>query len=117
MISVYRKWLFTTLVDSCLANSSGSTVSNSSVNMYNNFVNMDAIDVNLDPNVQNGFNVEPSSKQPDFQEHAFKELRNCQKASDKYPSNYNAWSHRIWVVKHCLNCSLQVRYCFLLCIF
>lgn len=78
---------------------------------------MDSIDVNLDPNVQNGFNVEPSSKQPDFQEHAFKELRNCQKASDKYPSNYNAWSHRIWVVKHCLNCSLQVRYCFLLCIF
>ncbi|XP_071170161.1 protein prenyltransferase alpha subunit repeat-containing protein 1-like isoform X1 [Mytilus edulis] len=104
----HRKWLFTTLVDSCLANSSGSTVSNSSVNMYNNFVNMDAIDVNLDPNVQNGFNVDPSLKQPDFQEHAFKELRNCQKASDKYPSNYNAWSHRIWVVKHCLNCSLQV---------
>jgi hypothetical protein len=37
----YRKWLFQTLIDSCLVNSSGSTISNSSLNCYNNFVNMD----------------------------------------------------------------------------
>ncbi|XP_030049712.1 protein prenyltransferase alpha subunit repeat-containing protein 1 [Microcaecilia unicolor] len=28
------------------------------------------------------------------------ELQVCSDAADRYPSNYNAWSHRIWVLQH-----------------
>ena len=72
---------------------------------------MDAIDVNLDPNAQNGLPADPATIQQDYRDHAFKEFKICQRASDGYRSNYNAWTHRIWILKNCFNCSIQVDYC------
>ncbi|NXP71273.1 PTAR1 protein, partial [Ramphastos sulfuratus] len=28
------------------------------------------------------------------------EMNVCSEAAERYPSNYNAWSHRIWVIQH-----------------
>ncbi|XP_026862084.2 protein prenyltransferase alpha subunit repeat-containing protein 1 isoform X2 [Electrophorus electricus] len=36
------------------------------------------------------------------------ELRVCADAASRYPSNYNAWSHRIWVLQHMSQGSVKV---------
>nr|XP_006004275.1 PREDICTED: protein prenyltransferase alpha subunit repeat-containing protein 1 [Latimeria chalumnae] len=36
------------------------------------------------------------------------EITVCSEASGRYPSNYNAWSHRIWVVQHLAKCSVKL---------
>ncbi len=33
----------------------------------------------------------------------------CTAAALKYPNNYNAWSHRIWLLKTYCSCNRQVR--------
>ncbi|XP_022086979.1 protein prenyltransferase alpha subunit repeat-containing protein 1-like isoform X2 [Acanthaster planci] len=35
------------------------------------------------------------------------EMEVCELAAGRYPSNYNAWSHRIWVVEHLAGCPPQ----------
>ena len=37
------------------------------------------------------------------------ELAVCRLAADRYPSNYNAWSHRIWLIQNVCRCRSQVR--------
>ena len=34
-----------------------------------------------------------------IQETVLKELDVCSNAAEKYPNNYNAWSHRIWLIR------------------
>lgn len=36
------------------------------------------------------------------------EMRVCTDAAGRYPSNYNAWSHRIWVLQNMAKGSLKV---------
>lgn len=45
---------------------------------------------------------------PDRGEILSEELCVCEAAASRYPSNYNAWSHRIWVVQKFYKCGLQV---------
>ena len=37
------------------------------------------------------------------------EMDVCSRAADKYHSNYNAWSHRIWVLQNLACCCQQVK--------
>lgn len=37
------------------------------------------------------------------------ELEVCGEAAGRYPSNYNAWSHRIWVLQHLAKLDVKVR--------
>lgn len=109
-IFLYRKWLLHRFVDNCLASSIGSNASSGS-NACDSFVNMDAIDLNMDASF-NGIGLDHGPDlihQPDYHEQIRKELNVCKNAADNHPCNYNAWSHRIWVVQHCFNGSLQVR--------
>ena len=36
------------------------------------------------------------------------ELELCHRVADAYHSNYNAWSHRIWILEHIACCRLKV---------
>uniref|UniRef100_A0A3B4U050 Protein prenyltransferase alpha subunit repeat containing 1 n=1 Tax=Seriola dumerili TaxID=41447 RepID=A0A3B4U050_SERDU len=36
------------------------------------------------------------------------EMKVCSEAACRYPSNYNAWSHRIWVLQHMANGNVKV---------
>ncbi|XP_078070149.1 protein prenyltransferase alpha subunit repeat-containing protein 1 [Mustelus asterias] len=36
------------------------------------------------------------------------EMAVCSAAAGRYPSNYNAWSHRIWVLQHVAKCNLKI---------
>ncbi|XP_060076736.1 protein prenyltransferase alpha subunit repeat-containing protein 1-like [Ylistrum balloti] len=106
----HRKWLLRRYVDCCLSSSNGSTTSTGS--LYNDFVNMDAIDFDLEAEANNFLlmdnNVHGMNQQPDFHEIMRREITVCRKAAEKYPCNYNAWSHRSWVVQNCYNCTIQV---------
>lgn len=105
----YRKWLLHRFIDNCLASSIGSNTSSGS-NACDRFVNMEAIDLNMDAsfNGPNFDNAPDLINQPDYNELMRKEMNVCKNAADNHPCNYNAWSHRIWVLQHCFNCSLQV---------
>ncbi|XP_078456153.1 protein prenyltransferase alpha subunit repeat-containing protein 1 isoform X2 [Lampetra fluviatilis] len=35
------------------------------------------------------------------------EMSVCRAAAERYPSNYNAWSHRIWVLQNVARCSVK----------
>jgi len=37
------------------------------------------------------------------------EMEVCGEAAGRYPSNYNAWSHRIWVLQHLAKLDVRVR--------
>lgn len=37
------------------------------------------------------------------------EMEVCGEAAGRYPSNYNAWSHRIWVLQHLAKLDVKVR--------
>lgn len=37
------------------------------------------------------------------------EMKVCADAASRYSSNYNAWSHRIWVLQHMASDNLKVR--------
>lgn len=37
------------------------------------------------------------------------EMKVCCDAACRYPSNYNAWSHRIWVLQHMARGNVKVR--------
>ncbi|XP_062905123.1 protein prenyltransferase alpha subunit repeat-containing protein 1 isoform X1 [Mobula hypostoma] len=36
------------------------------------------------------------------------EMAVCSAAAGRYPSNYNAWSHRIWILQHVAKCNLKI---------
>lgn len=36
------------------------------------------------------------------------EMKVCSDAACRYPSNYNAWSHRIWVLQHMAKGNVKV---------
>ncbi|XP_048384085.1 protein prenyltransferase alpha subunit repeat-containing protein 1 isoform X2 [Stegostoma tigrinum] len=36
------------------------------------------------------------------------EMAVCSDAAGRYPSNYNAWSHRIWILQHVAKCNLKI---------
>lgn len=36
------------------------------------------------------------------------EMKVCSDAACRYPSNYNAWSHRIWVLQHMAKGDIKV---------
>lgn len=36
------------------------------------------------------------------------EMEVCGEAAGRYPSNYNAWSHRIWVLQHLAKLDVKV---------
>lgn len=38
------------------------------------------------------------------------EMDICSEAAGRYPSNYNAWSHRIWVLQHVGKLTTKVKY-------
>ncbi|XP_064619274.1 protein prenyltransferase alpha subunit repeat-containing protein 1-like [Lineus longissimus] len=69
-------------------------------------LNIDAINVQLAPsgNVGEMRLQIPSDVLNLVQE----EMSVCQMAADRYPSNYNAWSHRIWVLQHVGKCDRQI---------
>ena len=46
--------------------------------------------------------------QSEYHEQMRREFGVCQKTAEKYHCNYYAWSHRIWVIQHCHNCSIPV---------
>jgi len=96
-------------IDCCLASSNGST--NSTGSLYDDFVNVDAIDLSLEGGANNIFlmdNEHGFAQPPDFHEQMKREITTCRKAAEKYPCNYNAWSHRSWVIQHCYSCNIQV---------
>ena len=72
---------------------------------------MDSIDIDMDASAalpsksQGAMSLESSRL---LKTHSHIELKVCGQAADKYPSNYHAWSHRIWVIHQCLNTALQV---------
>lgn len=72
---------------------------------------MDAIDVDVNaepgpvPHLGGTFSLESSRL---LKTHSQAELKLCGIAAGKYPSNYHAWSHRIWIIQHCFNCSVQI---------
>lgn len=105
-----RKWLLHRFVDNCLASSLGSNTSTGS-NACDSFVNMEAIDLNMEASLNGPHfdNAPDLINQPSYHELMRKELNVCKRAADKHPCNYNAWSHRLWVLQQCFNCSLQVR--------
>lgn len=41
------------------------------------------------------------------------EMEVCGEAAGRYPSNYNAWSHRIWVLQHLAKLDIKVRLFFI----
>ena len=45
----------------------------------------------------------------EMQEMVQREFDVCSHAAAKYPNNYNAWSHRIWLVQNVCHCSEEVR--------
>lgn len=114
-----RRWLFQQFVDHCLSSSSGSnascsgagTSSNAREDVEDAMVNMEAIDVDVSCPSNNPvplfgmFTLEASRM---LVSHTQRELRVSQSAAERYPCNYHAWSHRIWIIKHCLNSSVQV---------
>ncbi|XP_012946849.1 protein prenyltransferase alpha subunit repeat-containing protein 1, partial [Aplysia californica] len=108
---IHRRWLFQQLLDHCLSSSSGSNTSCSAAGASTDAVNMEAIDVDVSAapeprdHLSGAFSLESSRL---LKSHTQRELEICGGAADHYPSNYHAWSHRIWVVQHCLNSSLQV---------
>ncbi|GFO36467.1 prenyltransferase alpha subunit repeat-containing protein 1 [Plakobranchus ocellatus] len=110
---IHRRWLFQQLLDHCLSSSSGSNSSCSAPAASNEevLVNMEGIDVDVGAHPEVGirlngaFALESSRL---LKSQTICELQVCTQAAEKYPCNYHAWSHRIWIIKHCLNCSLQV---------
>lgn len=42
------------------------------------------------------------------------EMKVCADAAGRYPSNYNAWSHRIWVLHHMAKGNLKVEWVYFL---
>lgn len=38
------------------------------------------------------------------------EMKVCSDAAGRYPSNYNAWSHRIWVLQHMARGNVKVAF-------
>jgi len=38
------------------------------------------------------------------------EMDVCAEAAGRYPSNYNAWSHRIWVLQNVGKLTIKVKY-------
>ena len=100
-------------MDHCLSSSSGSNTSCSAAAASNEdvLVNMDAIDVDVGAHPELGdrlngaFSLESSRL---LKNQTVQELQVCTQAAERYQCNYHAWSHRIWIIKHCLNCSLQV---------
>ena len=44
----------------------------------------------------------------EMQENVLKEFEVCSDAAAKYPNNYNAWSHRIWLIRNICHCSEEV---------
>ncbi|RUS83278.1 hypothetical protein EGW08_008958 [Elysia chlorotica] len=110
---IHRRWLFQQLLDYCLSSSSGSNTSCSAAAASNEeaLVNMEAIDVDVGAHPELGdrlhgaFSLESSRL---LKSQTLRELQVCTQAAERYQCNYHAWSHRIWIIKHCLNCSLQV---------
>ncbi|GFS01292.1 prenyltransferase alpha subunit repeat-containing protein 1 [Elysia marginata] len=110
---IHRRWLFQQLLDHCLSSSSGSNASCSGAAASNEeaLVNMEAIDVDIGAHQELGvrlngaFSLESSRL---LKNQTVRELQVCTQAAERYQCNYHAWSHRIWIIKHCLNCSLQV---------
>jgi len=49
-------------------------------------------------------NIEPS----DYHSQMKLEMKLCSCAADRYPCNYYAWSHRIWLLQNAYNCATQV---------
>lgn len=75
------------------------------------FLNMDTIDVDIGVSLEAGVCVNGALALESgrlIRSHTQKELDLCYKAAENYSCNYYAWSHRIWVMQHCLNCSLEV---------
>ena len=44
----------------------------------------------------------------EMQEYVLKELEVCSNAAAKYPNNYNAWSHRIWLIRNICHSNEEV---------
>ncbi|KAK3606300.1 hypothetical protein CHS0354_037978 [Potamilus streckersoni] len=114
----HRKWVLGKFLDSFLSSSHDSTTSNGSACSYEQgLVSMEAIDLSVEfvggmPVVQHGvenghqdLKLQPVSE---YQAQMKAELRVCEKAAEKYPCNYYAWSHRIWVIQHCHNFCIQL---------
>ncbi|KAI8774662.1 protein prenyltransferase alpha subunit repeat-containing protein 1 [Biomphalaria glabrata] len=110
---IHRRWLFQQLLDHCLSSSLDSNGSVAAVpeNNADSSISMDLIDVNI---VASPENDGPLSMDQSlecsrlFKLHTQLEMRVCARAAERYQCNYHAWSHRIWIIQHCLNCSLQV---------
>ncbi|XP_059177132.1 protein prenyltransferase alpha subunit repeat-containing protein 1-like [Physella acuta] len=110
---IHRRWLFQQLLDHCLSSSSGSNSSSCSNVPGPNMevtATVESIDLDLNEPTETGFfngafSLE-ASRLLKTQTHL--ELDVCATAAERYPCNYHAWSHRIWIVKYCLNCSLQI---------
>ncbi|WAR00787.1 PTR1B-like protein [Mya arenaria] len=104
----HRRWLLGRYIDNHLQSSQGSNMSTGSGR--DGFVCMDAIDLNLDlqQNNQAAQNGEAMESPQDYHAQIRTELHICTCAADRYPCNYYAWSHRLWVVQHAYNCSIQI---------
>jgi hypothetical protein len=98
-VFVFRKWLFNHLMrtDPRFA----------PLNYDLDPLNIDAINVQIVPSGNGG---DPRMHiSPEVINLVQEEMSVCQMAADRYPSNYNAWSHRIWVLQHMGNCDRQVQ--------
>ncbi|XP_071107699.1 protein prenyltransferase alpha subunit repeat-containing protein 1-like [Haliotis cracherodii] len=107
---IHRRWLLHKLLNQCLASSNDSNTSNNSC-QQDGCVNMDAIGVDLLPQVDNhahNNHMLQVAVDRDVQGQIQQELSVCRRAADRYPCNYHAWSHRIWTLQHCYHCSIRV---------
>ncbi|KAH9505117.1 Protein prenyltransferase alpha subunit repeat-containing protein 1 [Bulinus truncatus] len=117
---IHRRWLFQHLLNHCLSSSLDSNMASAAApdgsaaapdSIAECSVNMDFIDIDIvscseaEGPSNMDFSLECSRL---FKQHIQFEMEVCGKAAARYPCNYHAWSHRIWIVQNCLNCSVQV---------
>ena len=128
----FRRWLFQRLVNQCLSSSNDSSASADGLQDNSDaLLCMDGIDIAVGPDANatagavvkdNRAAAAPGTRETGrgyaalllessrlLAENLHRELSVCGRAADSFPSNYYAWTHRAWIVRHCFNCSLQVR--------
>ncbi|PVD19913.1 hypothetical protein C0Q70_20407 [Pomacea canaliculata] len=116
----HRRWIFQKLLEHCLSSSNDSSASTEASTDNGGLLCMEGIDIALGPdasvlqNCADGslgrrrhtvLSLESSRL---LAENLQQELSICERAADKYASNYHAWTHREWIVQYCFNSSLQV---------
>ncbi|KAK6179616.1 hypothetical protein SNE40_011934 [Patella caerulea] len=108
---IHRRWLLQRLLNKSLLSSNDSNHSNSSVESSELLVGVDGISVNFLPTNQNtcsNNHILPKQIDRNLHRTVHHEFDICLRAAEHYACNYNAWSHRIWLIQAAFNSAVQV---------